>query len=437
MDQHEHDWSQIGDQLRNYQPAGKPDVDFAALQALQREAEVSFFRRYFYFLLPVLLLLCGVVFLIWPAPDNEALVQLGVEEKEPVSATPVPVRSVTVPSEELTERVSAQRSKTNTRVASAKPASPPPPSLPPVSVPQRAPAISNSGPAALASNLVEAGRKPTRPAAALIADSERSEPTNNSLRANQTVTRLPWPAADTKLVSKPEVTAGATISATSAPPPFARTAGKPTFTFGAGLSSHWRGTRFLSDVDNGVYLSIGLEKRFGCLSLDGRVGYRGHSLSQQVSENTGTAWSYYEEKTSQLTSFGEEEEFTYVGVVEGYQGIEFSLLLGYQVSSRVLLQAGGRYALPDLSFRRSVHSSHNGDVTNHDNPYLIFITDQALVKYHDYGGLLGGQYRLSPVFSLEAMLHLGMVDLIEDAGERQSRFNHSSSLSLGIRYRLK
>ncbi|MFK8165188.1 MAG: hypothetical protein AB8H12_22270, partial [Lewinella sp.] len=150
-----------------------------------------------------------------------------------------------------------------------------------------------------------------------------------------------------------------------------------------------------------------------------------------VFSDVESPWSYHKEEIHNTGHMGEDREYIYEGVVEGYQAIELSLLAHYQLSARLSMSGGVRYSLPDLAFERTVVGP------DEENPFFDFIEGRSLVKYQDYGALLGAEYHLSRHLALEAGLHLGMVDLIDDAAAGRARFNHSSSLSFGVKYKLE
>lgn len=203
-------------------------------------------------------------------------------------------------------------------------------------------------------------------------------------------------------------------------------------TLGAGLSNHWRGASFMQEVDRGIYAYVGINRRIGRrLGLEGRIGYRGHGMQMPVFSDVDAPWSYHKEEIHNTGHMGEDREYIYEGVVEGYQAVEFSLLANYQLTSRLNINAGMRYSLPDLAFERTVVGPDD------ENPFFEFIEGRSLVKYQDYGALFGAEYHFNRHLAIEAGLHLGMVDLIDDAAAGSTRFNHSSSLSFGVKYKLE
>lgn len=427
MIEYEEDWQRLGQRLRNYEPDGQPEVDFAALQQLRREEDRRPSRRKILWLGLSLVLLVGSV--AWRSVGR-------------LSSTPPSAALITpVGSED-----SAEHDRSPVKENLLLPASPS--ELTPDSSPDPAKVVPGAPPRTVwatrvaerpgmdntqrlpdqALEKVEAGRKATtsagRTTGAVVVSTLPSLPSVTSL--NYEVRSLPEPTY-----------AQATIPAEESGSPTFTRASRTTIAVNTGLSSHWRGRHPLEDTDQGLYFSLGAMRNFGRFGLDGRVGYRGHGVKFPALEGEATPWSHYEDKVNLFNDEGEEVEYTYVGIVDGYRGIEFSLLLHYWVAPQFSVQAGGRYSLPSLGFRRTVHSSHDGDVTRQPNPYHFFTTNTTLVRYRDYGLLSGAQWRLGNALSVEAMLHLGLVDLIEDAGERQARFNHSSSLSLGVQYRLR
>lgn len=430
MDQHEKDWIRLGQNLRNYQPPGDPAADFAALQQLQQAQYTMPNRRGLLWLGLGLLLLFTVA--TWLVSGDKTLDQ-------PQSGPGVPPVATSISDGEKSPKPVV----TSEQVAVA---------------PITTTSLSNA-PEASGQMLVEQAANNPKRVNGLITEAKKE---------NKTTTEevdFPdlGPGQDVELVGKNPVSKATysfnsvmvtpigtygevlaftrtlpevSISGLASPVEIEQQSRLPRITFGGGLSTHWRGDRFMSDTDQGIYVSLGLEQPLGQrFLLAGRVGYRGHNLNLRVFEDD-KPWSHYEEKINEVDASGEEVEYTYLGIVDGYKGIEFSLLLQYQLNNRATLQAGGRYSLPSLAFRRTVHSSRDGDITADPSPYQFLANEQPLVKYFDYGALLGGQYRINNSLSFEAQLHLGMVDLIEDDGERMNRFNHSSSLSLGLRYRL-
>lgn len=428
MDPNTEDWDRLGTKLRDYQPAGQPDLDFAGFRELQHQPAPRSRRRMFVWLgFGLVVLLMGVA-LSYSLPEASS-----ANAGRFIRQTQVTVAGEAAMMESDLKEF-AERQKTagsvagHDRLQGAGTATDSP----------RYRSVSEDEAAGVKNGVFRAsGKRVIAPAGstpAMVNNTPTFTRDESAERNIIAISKLSWPVSDDLAAPAKDVSIQlASTSSESIKP--SRNA--PVFTVGTGLSSHWRGAGFLEDVDHGVYFSIGLEKSFGRFLLDGRIGYRGHGLSREVSETTGNAWSHYEEKTNEINDSGEEVEYTYLGIVDGYRGIEFSLLAAYRMNNRLTLQAGGRYALPSLAFRRTVHSSHDGNVTDQPNPFNVFLVDQPLVKLYDYGGLVGGQYQITPSLSVEAMLHVGLVDLIEDAGERQRRFNHSSSLSFGLRYRLR
>ncbi|MEM6770781.1 MAG: hypothetical protein AAF597_09380 [Bacteroidota bacterium] len=428
MDQQEEDWIRLGKDLRNYQPQGDPAADFAAFQQLQQaeEAPPKFWR----------FLLLGIGFLLllitagWLLTAGDDLQSPTIDHDAKVEE----IQSVVAEQSNALPLELAQKAVGN--------------SDEPIVQSRRSKDGSNNDISVIvATDVAEQNTSPNSSAQEITEDADEQlitrEPIAVALLPAQPTDyqRLPLkviPIASDYAVLVPAIAIPevALVGVYAEEEVFHQTKRPVRISFGAGLSSHWRGDRFLSDTDQGGYLSIGFQKQIGQrFSLDGRVGYRGHNLNLEIIEDE-KPWSHHEEKVNEIDDNGEEIEYTYLGIVDGYKGIEFSLLMQYRLSNKLTLQGGARYSLPSLSFRRTVHSSRDGDVTTEPTPYHFLANEQQLVKYFDYGGLLGGQYRITNLLSLEAQLHLGMVDLIDDEGERMNRFNHSSSLSLGLRYRL-
>jgi len=413
MDQHEKDWLRLGQDLRNYQPPGDPSADFAAFQKLQQETSTRPKSTLVFWLAIGALLALPISFLLLPTtaapqPEEQPVAALVLTE------TPAPeeaTQALSTGSPEDKPGVSELSAETEKVIEIA--AINPGPGLnetTTTTTTQEEVTFSDSGPNAKA----------------------RVRKVTDSGKGVLVAPIIPVPVGFSPGQDLPEVT----IMGVSTVSELKQQASLPRITFGGGLSTHWRGEQFMGNIDHGVYVSLGLQQPLGQrFLLDGRIGYRGHNLDLRVFEDD-KPWSHYEEKTNEIDASGEEVEYTYLGIVDGYKGIEFSLLLQYQLNRQIILQAGGRYSLPSLAFRRTVHSSRDGDVTAEPSPYHFLANEQPLVKYYDYGAVFGGQYRINNMLSFEAQLHLGMVDLIEDEGERMNRFNHSSSLSLGLRYRL-
>lgn len=430
MNEYEDEWLRIGSGLRAYQPEGQPETDYAGFRAMQEADRQRPRRRLLAWLgFGILLLMASSITLVLSGPepatklyisDSDTAALSGVNpisidlsfpiaESTPPSLSATPTKQATLPKPErsfspvVRDRFSAQQ------VQLPKSSGVPP---------------SSSEPLLSGNFFAEAGG---------FAVSAKLGASRNEM----VLSRLDWPRVKLPTTDTVSVSLETGGLLPLSDEPFAAKNKRPYFSFNGGLSTHWRGNSFLEDADQGVYVSIGIRQQLGRFTLDGRFGYRGHNMNLKVLEGTEKPWSHYEEKSNLFNDQGEEVEYTYVGIVDGYKGLEFSLLVSYQLNNRFSMQAGGRYSLPSLSFRRTVHSSHDGDVTGEPNPYHFFTTQTPLVKYYDYGALAGGQYRINKFLSLEAMLHLGMVDLIEDEGERMSRFNHSSSVSIGLSYRLQ
>lgn len=188
----------------------------------------------------------------------------------------------------------------------------------------------------------------------------------------------------------------------------------------------------MQDVDQGVYASVGVRKDFSSrFGAEIQLGYRDQSLMLPTLGDTKEAyWSHHTAMSTWTDTQGNTHSYEYEGTVEGYRAVELSLMVHYRPLPRIGLSAGGRIALPTLHVERSVSGS---DV---QNPYKKFVEEQALVRGLDYGMRFGAEYLLNRQLAIQTNLHMGLVDLIEDAGEGVERFNHTNTLSVGLRYSL-
>jgi len=363
MNEHdqEDDWGRLGHSLRNYQPAGNPDQDFAAFQSLQKADQPGPRRLLFWLGLGMVLMCCGVAFLLQnPTYADEQQVHSAVVKEVPDKLTMTlsasdhsvandPPKFLAGNPKEIT---TGQDINTSRR---------PPPQKDVVArasdlnerTSQKQAVVINSPPP-----LVFTGAEDTALVGPEVGSStsvvtekgdETLQPTNSDgtsvsgLREGSGVLSLKWPVVvlDTKA---PNAGTVQPVESSELRPVKNAT----LITFNTGLSTHWRGSTFLAEPDYGLYVSVGVEQQFGKFSLGGRFGYRGHNMNLEVLEGEAKPWSHYEDKTSNFNDLGEEVEYTYTGVVNGYKGLEFSLLLGYQLSPRMQVKVGGRYSLPSL-----------------------------------------------------------------------------------------
>ncbi len=427
MDQQDKNWLELGHRLENYQPEGDPASDFNVVQQLQQEAEKK--KRSIFGIFFACLSIVGILLvLIWlsgsgagsgrpgDAADQRTVLKSGAEEREPerkedqlpsernLLATTTEHHPTEISEFQPVTREAGSTSKKISKTNRRQPGELVVPSFLPV-----------RGSEAM-------GETPAPPAAAAAENQPPTQPerlTARRLRAVVPLASDPFPSA----VVRPEVPAQNARQVVLPP------SSPVTFSLGAGLSNHWRGANFWQEVDRGVYAYLGLQRRFGNrLSLEGRIGYRGHTMQLPIIRDTDKPWSYHEEEVHSPDHTGTIQAYTYQGIVKGYRAVEFSLLANYSLGNRWQLSAGARYALPALEVHRTVRGPD--DV----NPFHDFIEGTSLVKYFDYGGLMGVNYRFNKHLQLETSLHLGMVDLINDAAEGMERFNHSSSISIGVKY---
>ena len=243
------------------------------------------------------------------------------------------------------------------------------------------------------------------------------------------VTQLPCRVEPSTVAGRNErvVTPPVAVSA-----PLRLAARQPDIVFGGGLSNHWRGNRFMADVDRGVYAYIGLRQRvWRGLHVKGRVGYRGHSPNIPLLNDVSDPWSYNKKEVHSTAPDGSVHQYIYEGTVRSYRAVEFDLLAAYQITPRLELEAGFRYALPSVDIKYVIHGPDDA------NPFHDFIQETREATHYDYGFLGGLSYRLSPHLSVHTRAHLGQVDLISDVAEDRTRVNHSSSVSFGVQYWLR
>jgi hypothetical protein len=425
MDQQEKDWLDLGRKLKGYHPAGNPNDDFQALQELQKQQldrkrkGMVYWASENFVLLALLPLLGLIAFSVgkgqWERHQLKTTTQeqrfAAVETERNVEPTDVlmtvkePAKTPVSIAETSNQSVSIAQNSPPSKEEESKTRSTVLPRIDPMAsteeVAERVPSTNITG----------------------DASSMMLLPNQSPDQVEMAVQRLP--SAQLMSVSRPM---------SLLPDPQAVISKQPSnlqITLGTGLSNHWRGANFMQEVDRGVYAFIGVNRQIGQrLGLEGRIGYRGHGMQLPVVSDVDEPWSYHKEEIHNTGQQGEDRAYIYEGVVEGYQAVEFSLLANYQLSTKLSLSGGVRYSLPDLAFERTVMGP------DEENPFFEFIERQPLVKYQDYGALLGAEYHFSRFLALEAGLHLGMVDLIDDAAAGRVRFNHSSSVSIGVKYKL-
>ncbi|WP_020568664.1 porin family protein [Neolewinella persica] len=430
MDQHEKDWLDLGRQLKDYSPEGSPEEDFQAFQELQKQRSDQkkggpvFWISENLPLLVLLPLLGLIAFSVgkgeWDRYQRKAAAQQMIVVEGKATDIRLPTKVYGEVQTAAHDETEAIRTQVGTIVTPAelKP-------RPPLAA-KAADGISH-----------QTELTPEKEVAVATADEKLSLPANPEAiaplvavlpiqplnRTDLVVETLPF---EILLVSGP-------VAVSSVPAPVVSK--HPTnlqITLGTGLSNHWRGANFMQEVDRGIYAYVGLNRRLGQrLGLEGRIGYRSHGMRLPVFSDVDAPWSYHKEEIHNTGHMGEDRAYIYEGVVQGYQAMEFSLLAHYQLFPRLSMSGGVRYSLPDLAFERTVVGP------DEENPFFEFIEGRSLVKYQDYGALLGAEYLLSRHLAIEVGLHLGMVDLIDDAAAGRTRFNHSSSLSFGVKYKLE
>jgi hypothetical protein len=429
MDQHDKDWLDLGRQLKDYHPAGDPKEDFQALQELQRQQPDRKTRGLGYWVSNNLLLLVLLPFLglvafslgkgQWERYQRRAAAQevnfaevKAVEQALPTQGFPT-VQEPSVVPENIAEAAN-QSLKTGSISPPAKveevskKRSTTLPGMNPSTQDVAVEVVGTNPPAAFAGGSPPMVLLPNQ-------SSDRVEVAVQSLRSAQI---FPVSRPMTPLPVIPMV--------------ISKQPSNLQITLGMGLSNHWRGANFMQEVDRGIYAYVGIYRSIGRrFGLEGRIGYRGHGMQLPVVSDVDAPWSYHKEEIHNTGNMGEDRAYIYEGVVEGYQAVEFSLMTHYKFSPRLSAIGGVRYSLPDLAFERTVMGP------DEENPFSEFIERQPLVEYQDYGALLGFEYHFSRFLALEVGLHLGMVDLIDDAAAGRTRFNHSSSFSFGVKYKLE
>lgn len=432
MDQHEQDWLDLGRKLKDYQPKGQPGEDFQDFQKLQSKNEPRRVAWWFtWYFLPAFLLVFSMAY-YW-------------QQNLPKGAdAEIQLTSELISADEKPEEPKVITAETKTKTAGLMPGR--------------------------AASTVEAGLENMERSSPVLtlpqnhADNERkiSSVTAEPGLTNSTptpTTNQPIPGQNSPVLLVPDQGAEAIDLAAEPPPPeqvmvtemlavrpvdelpighkelaldIRKNKSRPRLSLGAGISNHWRGEKFLQDVDRGLYVNLGvyqpIGRRFG---LEAQLGYRSHDLNVPILSDAKEPWSYHKDEIHNTGQMGEIRVYTYEGIVESYRAVELSLLVHYQLEPRIGIHAGARYALPAIKFRRLVHGPDN------ENPFSDFIEQQEIVKSRDYGGILGLNYRLTNHLSLQGEVHLGLVDLIENAAQDGEQFNRSNSLSVGLRYRFK
>jgi hypothetical protein len=428
MDQHEKDWLDLGRQLKYFSPKGNPAEDFQGLQELQkqqadqRKGGPAYWISENLLLLVLLPLLGLIAFSVGKGQleryERKAAVQQAVVAEGKTTDLQLPTEADV--EEQPTVPVVAE-------VEPSQVATFDPPTKSEQSVQMAVQVDSELTPVKVSTPKKDVAILAKEEILNLPGSSGATAPisvvppSEIPIRTKLAVQALPM--MKTLRVPDLEIIPSANV--------FSKSPANLQITLGTGLSNHWRGANFMQEVDRGIYAYIGLNRRLGQrLGLEGRLGYRSHGMRLPVFSDVDAPWSYHKEEIHNTGQMGEDRAYIYEGVVEGYQAVEFSLLANYQLSTRLSLSGGVRYSLPDLAFERTVVGP------DEENPFFEFIEGQPLVKYQDYGALLGAEYHFSRFLALEAGLHLGMVDLIDDAAAGRVRFNHSSSVSIGVKYKL-
>lgn len=432
MNQHEKDWLDLGRQLKDYQPEGQPEEDFLSFQQLQLEKKPRRFALWvLWWLLPAFVLVLSTT-LYWQGtvPDSTGV------------TTPLAIKATEARTDDVRANdLDVATINVNTRVAEVRPEAPVPTSIDleekvtpkrkasartlrqspgdeHKDIPQFTPEPKQDK---LAPALAVDQHNPVQFSSTLLPDKD----TDVEKRASEPPAK---PEVLTELLTVRPIDK-LTIVDEGLELDIRKGKARPRLTLGAGLSNHWRGDNFLQDVDRGLYINLGLYQpvgqRFG---LEAQLGYRTHDLNVPVLTNAKEPWSYHKDEIHNTGHMGEVRVYIYEGTVESYQAVEFSLLARYQLRPRLGLHAGARYALPSIKFKRQVHGPDD------ENPFHDFIEQQEMVKSRDYGGIFGLNYRLTSQLSLQGEVHLGLVDLIENAAQEGERFNRSNSLSVGVRY---
>ena len=478
MDTHEKAWQDLGGRLHDYAPAdaGDVDADFAALLGELEPAVTAPARRPWWLwwagVSVVLVLVAGFSFWAGTQSRLEALEETPVASLDAVEGTvsatttidPNSTASATV-AEASTDLAPAGNSPTQTKnsfgtstLATSGLAegsgnqmkAPAPVVSSPVGGFQQSDLTefsSNAAGSNTTADLSESGTPssltPTIEKVDPVGDPERAVPeqlfpgatpphraaTTGSVDV-ATATFAFLPPSPVKAFNQ-DVEIAALSPTPQAPKSFAKTRSNPTISFATGVSTHWRGNGFLRDPDLGFYAGAGVGQRLGRFTLEGQVGYRSYAPNFSVLGEASGEWAKVDHKTVDVVD-GEEITYTYSGRVEGYRAIELSLLVHYQVSDRFQVHAGGRYGLPSIDFQEEVLTT---PVSHHHlNPYLELPQQRDLIHYEDFSAVGGLRYTLLPNLALETQVNWGFVDLIDDVAAADDRFNHSSSLSLGLRY---
>ncbi len=434
MDQHEKDWLDLGRQLRDFQPVGQPSEDFLAFQQLQREKKPRRFAWWTaWWILPAFLLMFSTAY-HWqdtllgkvnaePSPTTE-LLSAGVKPEESNTINEnANTQATAIQSQEsaaLGVGLSLEKPKRTYSALAPQPSH----DVKKVDISPVSPVSAERKPRKFTPPSEDRQPNPEQilplfasPEREAEADRLAIDPPPKSLLPAETL--VPRPIDKLPVESK-------LLRMTTRN---AQGGNRPRLTFGTGVSSHWRGERFLQDVDRGLYVNLGLYQpvgqRFG---LEAQIGYRAHDLNVPVLNDAKEPWSYHKDEIHNTGHMGELRRYVYEGIVESHRAAEFSLLVHYQLQPKISLHLGARYALPAIKFRQLVHGPDD------ENPFSDFIEGQEIVKYKDYGGILGLNYRLTTHLSLQGEVHLGLVDLIENAAQDGEQFNRSNSLSVGVRY---
>lgn len=436
-------WRGLGQQLHDFAPPGDVREDFAAFQAFSEAQQPPKAKGYRRFGLALLFLVA--VTLLRIAVGSDWLVSEVVTPKNIITAIPgdqSDAGELTAPKTQITdEREVTQDNKRTLLVATRENSL----SVTVLDNSIRPEPVINTAAASAAgteptlgqeqlsviapftSAVVEEEQRAPVGALQTLPGTEHSVATGNTLSASPLINALPL--ADVRSNSRSAVIIPlAEVHAA----PFSR----PTnlhVDFAAGISHHWRGSRFMQEVDRGIYAGIGVRKDLGKrFSVGFAVGYRGHDVNFPiVSDQTGY-WSHHTDKAEVSDALGNVNEYGYEGIVEGYRAVEFTVLLHYLPFERLSINGGIRYGLPALQATQLFYGpDDNNPLHNH------YLNDLDLIRTTDFGFVGGLSYRLSRHLALEASIHLGQVDLIDDVAEEKVRFNHSSSVSLGVRYSLE
>ncbi|MFK8164012.1 MAG: hypothetical protein AB8H12_16325, partial [Lewinella sp.] len=322
MDQHEKDWLDLGRQLKDYSPQGNPTEDFQVLQELQQQERGRKKVSPLYWvsenlLLLVLLPLLGLIaFSVgkgeWDRYQRKTVTEKAivaqvettdlpltsedVEEPPMVSSSPAEVRSNSIPADDRVIRA-------NTVKQSILNAATELPLVNPVTAEKQAaviPAEKEENSPLLSDEII--------PAVVAL-------PTKTSKSVDVLVEALP--SKEVELLATPVAFSTSPVKTISKRPATVQ------ITLGTGLSNHWRGANFMQEVDRGIYAYVGLNRQLGNrLGLEGRIGYRGHGMRLPVFSDVESPWSYHKEEIHNTGHMGEDREYIYEGVVEGYQAIE-------------------------------------------------------------------------------------------------------------------